>query len=235
MTDKSSRLSLPFIMAAQAQKHVTHNEAIKRLDILTQLSVKGRPQTTPPSLLEEGDVFIVAPNGGDLWSGRDNQIAFYENGAFQFIMPNEGWHAYLPDEKNILIFDGETWNELLPPMEDNMQGVKSITLEVDLSTGGTSFQTGLIFPSRAIILGVTSKTLETISGASSYNTGLHGETQKFGGFLSIHAGSENIGVIGPQAIYSDREVIITANNPSTNGFEDGRILLTSHYLDLSLS
>ena len=41
MTD-TKRLGLPLMDAAQAQKHVTHNEALVRLDALTHLTVSAR-------------------------------------------------------------------------------------------------------------------------------------------------------------------------------------------------
>ena len=37
MPELSANLSLPFLMPAQAQKHVTHNEALQVLDALVQL------------------------------------------------------------------------------------------------------------------------------------------------------------------------------------------------------
>jgi len=40
MSETTAHLALPFIMAAQAQKHVTHNEALRILDGIVQLSVK---------------------------------------------------------------------------------------------------------------------------------------------------------------------------------------------------
>ena len=39
MSDATTNLLLPYILAAQAQKHVTHNEALRLLDGLVQLSV----------------------------------------------------------------------------------------------------------------------------------------------------------------------------------------------------
>ena len=39
MSQTSPVLSLPYIQPAQAQKHVTHNEALRILDAITQLSV----------------------------------------------------------------------------------------------------------------------------------------------------------------------------------------------------
>ena len=48
MSDATTHLLLPYILAAQAQKHVTHNEALRILDGLVQLSVLDRDVTAPP-------------------------------------------------------------------------------------------------------------------------------------------------------------------------------------------
>ncbi|KKM25255.1 hypothetical protein LCGC14_1596850, partial [marine sediment metagenome] len=48
MSDVSANLTLPFLQPSQAQKHVTHNEALQRLDLLVQLSVLDRDLTAPP-------------------------------------------------------------------------------------------------------------------------------------------------------------------------------------------
>ena len=50
MSDISPHLLLPYIQAAQAQKHVTHNEAMRLLDAVVQLSVLDRDLTAPPSI-----------------------------------------------------------------------------------------------------------------------------------------------------------------------------------------
>ena len=60
MADISPHLLLPFILAAQAQKHVTHNEAIRLLDAIVQLSVLDRDLTVPPASPVDGDRYIVA-------------------------------------------------------------------------------------------------------------------------------------------------------------------------------
>ncbi|MFC5421815.1 DUF2793 domain-containing protein [Bosea eneae] len=43
------RLGLPLLAAGQAQKHVTHNDALMRLDALVHLVVSSRTQTVPPA------------------------------------------------------------------------------------------------------------------------------------------------------------------------------------------
>ncbi|MFN3315094.1 MAG: DUF2793 domain-containing protein, partial [Hyphomonas sp.] len=59
MAEYSPRLNLPFIQQAQAQKHVTHNEAIERLDLLVQLVVEGFGATTPPVDPQEGQIWAL--------------------------------------------------------------------------------------------------------------------------------------------------------------------------------
>ena len=51
MSDATTHLLLPYILAAQAQKHITHNEALRILDGLVQLSVLDRDLTAPPGSL----------------------------------------------------------------------------------------------------------------------------------------------------------------------------------------
>lgn len=60
MPDDSPILSLPYILPTQAQKHVTHNEALRMLDAIVQLVVQDRSRTVPPAYPAEGDRHIVA-------------------------------------------------------------------------------------------------------------------------------------------------------------------------------
>jgi hypothetical protein len=85
--ENTPNLDLPYISPAQAQKHVTHNEAIRMLDALVQLCVRDRHLTAPPESPAEGDRHIVAAGATGEWNARDGQIA-----AFQ----DEGWAFYTP-------------------------------------------------------------------------------------------------------------------------------------------
>lgn len=49
MSDSTPNLALPYIMAAQAQKHVTHYEAIRALDAIVQLGVVDRDLAAAPA------------------------------------------------------------------------------------------------------------------------------------------------------------------------------------------
>ena len=65
MSDISPRLELPLLQPAQAQKHVTHNEALRILDIFVQLTVEEFEATDPPVSPVEGPVYRLE----DLVSG----------------------------------------------------------------------------------------------------------------------------------------------------------------------
>ena len=110
MTD-TVNLTLPFIEAAQAQKHVTHNEALRILDTLVQLAVLDRDLNAPPASPGEGERWIVqaspAPSGA--WAGHGDQIAAWQDGGWQFSAPKTGWLAYVVDEGMLLAWDGNSW------------------------------------------------------------------------------------------------------------------------------
>lgn len=102
-------LKLPLLVAEQAQKHVTHNEALRALDALVQLVVKDRDLATPPASPAEGDRYIVAASPTGLWSGRAADIAVWQDGAWDFHDPREGWRCWVEDENASLVFDGSAW------------------------------------------------------------------------------------------------------------------------------
>ena len=107
----TSNLELPYIIASQAQKHVTHNEALKKLDAIVQLSVISRttiPETEP---LAEGSRFIIPDGAEGIFSGMDGKIAISSNQSWEFYTPNEGWLCFVQDEGNLWIHTSNNWRE----------------------------------------------------------------------------------------------------------------------------
>src|SRR5688500_13261105 len=102
-------LALPLLAAEQAQKHVTHNEALAVLDAVVQLSVKDRNFPAPPGSPAEGDRYIVAAGASGAWAGHEGEIACRTGGAWAFHAPREGWRAWADDENALLVFDGVAW------------------------------------------------------------------------------------------------------------------------------
>ena len=107
--DQSPRLSLPLIMPQQAQKHVTHNEAVQALDALVQPIVESRTLVTPPTSPLAGEAYIVPAAATGAWSGHANEIAVFQSGAWLFYDPAAGWQAYVKADRTFCVFDAGAW------------------------------------------------------------------------------------------------------------------------------
>lgn len=107
--DATSNLQLPFIMAAQAQKHVTHNEALRALDTVVQLMVLDKDLSAPPGSPADGARYIVAASPTGDWSGQAGKVAAYQDGAWAFYAPREGWLAWAADEDALYVWTGSAW------------------------------------------------------------------------------------------------------------------------------
>ncbi len=107
--DQTPNLQLPYILAAQSQKHVTHNEALRALDNVVQLTVLDRNLATPPPTPAEGHRYLVAAGPTGTWAGHANHIAAFVDGAWLFYVPIEGWITWIADENIALAYDGAAW------------------------------------------------------------------------------------------------------------------------------
>ncbi|WP_052731932.1 DUF2793 domain-containing protein [Devosia geojensis] len=107
--DQTARLNLPFILSAQAQKHVTHNEALLALDALVQPVVASRSVASPPASPLLGEAYIVADGAGGAWAGHDREIAVWRSGAWVFHDPAGGWQAYVEDARELVVFQAGAW------------------------------------------------------------------------------------------------------------------------------
>jgi len=238
MSEETANLGLPYILANQAQKHTTHNEALRGLDAVVQLCVIDRHLTSPPALPIEGDRYIVATTSTGEWDGKDGQIAAFQNNAWAFYSPIEGWLCWVADEDILLVFDGVTWSAVSTGaasggtaniLNSSANGAKTKfeLHEEELTLSGASVDSTILIPSRAIVFGVSTRTTQAINGATSYDCGIIGETNKYGSLLSIVANSTNSGVTGPTAYYSDTAIRITANG---GNFTGGKVRAAIHYM-----
>ncbi|AXI44766.1 hypothetical protein C1J03_01185 [Sulfitobacter sp. SK012] len=109
MPDRSPILNLPFILPSQAQKHVTHNEALRRLDVVVQLVVQSVGATDPPSLPVEGQAFALGPSPNGAWASQGGSIAAYLDGAWYFVTPHEGWRAWDSAAQLLRAWNGTLW------------------------------------------------------------------------------------------------------------------------------
>lgn len=103
---ETPKLELPEIALAQAQKYLTHNTALRRLDALVQATVIDKDLFVPPGAPSDGDTYIVGvtdSTSGD-WEGQDDNIAYYQSSGWIFLTPSEGWSVYVQDEAKTYTF-----------------------------------------------------------------------------------------------------------------------------------
>ena len=121
MTETTGRLGLPLLQAAQAQKEVTHNEALQRLDQWSHPRIESRTALLPPAEPMGGQAWIVPAGAGGAWAGRDGQIAEWD-GEWLYLTPASGLLAWVADE-NCLLIQGESgWISGLPAKALNVDG-----------------------------------------------------------------------------------------------------------------
>lgn len=118
MPDRSPALALPYLMPSQAQKHVTHNEALQRLDALVQLCVQGFDQTLPPAQPEEGHAYALGSNPTGIWAAEGDRIAVYQNASWSFFTPQVGWRAFGHNEGALRIWTGSAWQPPVPEIDN---------------------------------------------------------------------------------------------------------------------
>lgn len=111
----SPNLVLPYLAANQSQKHVTVNEALRRLDTLVQITVQSAALAAPPGSPTEGQRWIVAASPTGAWVGQSGKIAAWQDAAWAFYTPLDGWTAVDVSTDALLIFNGGagTWASII--------------------------------------------------------------------------------------------------------------------------
>jgi hypothetical protein len=103
-------LGLAYLAPAQAQKHVTVNEALRLLDALVQLAVADRDRGLPPPDPVLGQRHIVGAAAAGDWAGQAGRIALWEPPAgWVFLAPKPGWRAWVMAEAASAVWDGAAW------------------------------------------------------------------------------------------------------------------------------
>lgn len=105
----TAKLNLPYLIASQAQKEVTHNEALNMLDTLVQPTIIDIV-ADPPLAPGNGDSYIV---GGGVatgaWETYETYLAAYYDGWIMIGPPKHGWQVYNQADSTIYEFDGTGW------------------------------------------------------------------------------------------------------------------------------
>lgn len=146
----SPNLEIDYIEAAQSQKHVTMNAAIRTFDALFKLAIVDKDLTAPPVSPNNGEAYIVASPATGLWAGQENNIAAYQDDTWFFYTSKEGWIAYVIDESVIYSFVSSVWT----PFNADTLGVANGTAAAPTFTFKNETDTGF-YRSANHVIGVT--------------------------------------------------------------------------------
>jgi hypothetical protein len=202
MSDTTTHLGLPYLLAAQAQKHVTHNEALRLLDAMVQLSVLDRSRTTPPASPADGNRHLVASGATGLWAAWDLNIAFWVDGAWTRLVPRTGWLVWVAAEGLFLVWTGSAW-EVVGEPRDVSDAVFSLVNDTDPTKKATFSLAGISAgTTRSFTLPNTSSELAILAGTQTFtgNKTFSG-TLTASGTVTVSAASASIGTATTAANY----------------------------------
>lgn len=104
----TARLNMPNLVSGQAQKEITHNMSLQRLDAFVQTTVESMELITPPTG-NEGDLYVVATAATGIWAGKDRQLAYFVGGTWAFYAPFEGMRVWNKAMAEAMVYKTATW------------------------------------------------------------------------------------------------------------------------------
>ncbi len=230
---RTSQIDLPLIQPAQAQKHVTVNQALERLDAAAQLRVATSALADPPAVAAEGESYIVSVGASGEWQDRGGQIAVRNHGGWMFLVPRPGWRAWDEEASRSQLFDGADWIPDAAAIGASGSATRMIVVEFDhdLDAGPVN-ATAVRIPAPAQVIGVTGRVVAAIggSGVTGWRIGVEGADNRYGSGLGLGVNSYLVGLSGnPVTYYSKTPLRLAAEGGS---FASGRIRLAMHLVRL---
>ena len=226
---RTVQLGLPLVMPAQAQKHVTVNEALARLDAVAQLRVVSSFAATPPAAAGEGESYLVPEGASGEWAGRAGQIAVRSNGGWSYLLPRAGWQAWDEGQHSRRLFDGTEWVPDAVVASPGGAGMAWKIIEFDhVVAPGASNLTAVGIPNQAQVLGVTGRVVAALAGPglTGWRIGIAGSDNRYGSGLGVALNSYLVGLSGsPVTYYAPTPLVVTAEGGS---FASGQIRLAMH-------
>lgn len=228
MPTTTPRLSLPFIQTAQAQKEVTHNNALNLLDALMRPVVMSMSVNTPPGSPTAGDCHIVGGSPSGAFTGHTNKIAYYSENGWIFLAPFKWLEIVNEADDTRYVYNGTAWVEFGLLLKDSGEYLRISQKEEEVTLSGASTNSTITIPDRALVIAVNSRVTLAITGATSFSVGVSGDNTRYGNALGIALDTTNVGVsLNPIAYYADTVIRFTANG---SNFTAGKVKVTVQYL-----
>jgi len=222
------QFKLPLLQAAQAQKHVTVNEALAKMDALAQLRVQSRVLDVPGAPVD-GQSYIVPNAATGVWAGQDGKIALYLNGGWEFVPALDGWSAWVVDEAAWLRFKAGIWGYAVLSVDPAKASARMVDIEFDhVITAGATNQTSVVIPDHSSVVGVTARVITDIvfSGATTFKVGVTGADNRYGSGFGSLKNTFVQGLTGqPLTYWANTPVLLSAEGGS---FVSGAIRIAIH-------
>jgi hypothetical protein len=230
---RTAQLDLPLVAPAQAQKHVTVNEALVRLDAAAQLRVVSSVLSDPPAAAADGASYLVPGGATGEWAEATGRIAVRCNGGWTYLTPRAGWRAWDESIGANRTFDGTGWVADAVAVAAHGAAVRWRVIEFDhVVTAGASNLTSVGIPSHAQLVGVTGRVVSALAGPglTGWKVGVSGADNRYGAGIGIALNSYLVGLSGtPVTYYEATPLLLSAEGGS---FASGMVRLAMHLLQL---
>lgn len=230
---RTAQFGLPLVAPSQAQKHVTVNEALVRLDAVAQLRVISSSLAQPPSSAVEGASYLLPSGASGEWQGKAGQIAVQCNGGWIYLAPKRGWRTWDEGRSLSLAFDGTGWIADAVAISPHGAATAMRVVEIDhvIVPGATNQVVGAI-PAGAMVLGVTGRVTVQVRGAglTSWRIGVSGSDNRYGSGLGITLNSSLVGMSGtPVTYYAATSLLIVGEG---GALTSGQIRFAVHLVEI---
>lgn len=107
---ETGRYKLPLLAVSQAQKEITHNEALVRIDALLH-AVAQEERSVPPVLSDDdiGKCWLVADAATGEWEGKSGQMAIWIGGGWRYCPSTDGMRVRMQASGTDRVRSGNEW------------------------------------------------------------------------------------------------------------------------------
>jgi hypothetical protein len=232
----TGRLKLPYILQAQAQKEVTHNQALNILDVLVN-TVAIAITDTPPDNPNEGDIYIVGSKPQGIFDGNANHLVQFTEGSWSFYQPLNYMEVMVIDESQKFTFADNEWlpqdsaSDSSKANQKNNENIAQATInqwQEDLEIKGKIVTSKNVIPHHSLVIAVNIWVTEEITGTPSFAVGVKDDPSRYGDKLKANKDTTNIGMTyHPITYYQDTPITIMPNQMEFTG---GVIRISVQYL-----
>ncbi|APG63233.1 hypothetical protein LPB140_11050 [Sphingorhabdus lutea] len=104
---------LPLLVQGQAQKEISHNEALLLIDILLNPVVE-KKLDNPALLIGEqapifGNCYLIGETPTGIWANYANYLAVYFENGWRYIAPKINLRIWSKHQNKMLRYDGNIW------------------------------------------------------------------------------------------------------------------------------